>query len=384
MAQIDETLYDAFGQRQVSVIFSGQNQYHVVMEVAPDFRQSPEILNQIYVNAGGSSAGLTQASQLPPARWTASPPHRMPDSTAPPGGGLTFANAPRNVATDPLRNAGHGSTSGSFGVVTSQQTQVPLAAFSRVKSTKAPHAIRHQNLFAAATISFNVAPGVPLSRAAEAINDRIAGLGMPASIHGSFEGTAKVFQESVAREPLLIVAALVAVYIVLGVLYESFVHPLTILSSLPSAGVGAVLALLAANTEFTLITLIGVILLIGIVKKNAIMMIDYALHAQRTKGLPPREAIYQASITRFRPIMMTTIAAILGAVPLTIGFGEGAELRRPLGISIIGGLAISQILTLYTTPVIYLCFDRSRMWAQKRWRILLLHLRRNHPSAWPE
>ena len=194
-------------------------------------------------------------------------------------------------------------------------------------------------------------------------------LGMPASIHGSFQGTAKVFQQSLDNEPVLVAAALLAVYIVLGVLYESYVHPITILSTLPSAGVGAVLALIATDTEFDIMALIGVILLIGIVKKNAIMMIDFALDAERSEGLSSREAIYQACLKRFRPIMMTTMAAMLGALPLAIGFGEGSELRRPLGISIVGGLLVSQALTLYTTPVIYLYFDRFRLWAQRGWRI---------------
>jgi multidrug efflux pump len=204
---------------------------------------------------------------------------------------------------------------------------------------------------------------------------------VPASVHGSFQGTARVFQESLANEPLLIAAALLAVYIVLGVLYESYVHPITILSTLPSAGVGAVLALIATNTDFTIMALIGVILLIGIVKKNAIMMIDFALDAERSEGLSSREAIYQACLKRFRPIMMTTLAAMFGAVPLAIGFGEGAELRRPLGISIVGGLIVSQILTLYTTPVIYLYLDRFRLWAQRRWRTRHSPV---HPSSMPE
>jgi multidrug efflux pump len=217
----------------------------------------------------------------------------------------------------------------------------------------------------ATTISFNLAPGVSLSTAVDAINAATTRIGVPASIQGSYQGTARAFQESLANEPLLILAALLAVYAVLGILYESYVHPVTILSTLPSAGVGAVLALMLLHTEFSIIALIGVILLIGIVKKNAIMMIDFALDAERARGLPPREAIYEACLLRFRPIMMTTLAAMLGALPLAIGFGEGGELRRPLGIAIVGGLLVSQMLTLYTTPVIYLYLDRFRLWCRR-------------------
>jgi multidrug efflux pump len=250
---------------------------------------------------------------------------------------------------------------------------VLLSAFGHFEVGKTPHAVYHQGLSAASTISFNLAAGVSLSEATAAVDDQIAGLGLPTSIHGSFQGTAKVFQQFLANQPFLIAAALLAVYVVLGVLYESYVHPITILSTLPSAGVGAVLALIATSTEFSLIALIGLILLIGIVKKNAIMMIDFALDAERSRGLSSREAIYEACLKRFRPILMTTLAAMLGAVPLAIGFGEGAELRRPLGISIVGRLIVSQLLTLYTTPVIYLYLDRWRLWGQGRWRI-------RHPS----
>jgi len=239
---------------------------------------------------------------------------------------------------------------------------VPLAAFSHYGPSTTPLAVNHQGLFVATTISFNLKPGASLSQATSEIEQAMTRLHVPATIHGSFAGTAQVFQQSLNNEPVLIAAALLAVYIVLGVLYESYVHPITILSTLPSAGVGAVLALMLFGTEFSIIALIGVILLIGIVKKNAIMMIDFALAAEREEGLSSRDAIYRASLLRFRPIMMTTLAALLGALPLAIGFGEGAELRRPLGISIVGGLLVSQVLTLYTTPVIYLYLDRFRHW----------------------
>jgi multidrug efflux pump len=243
---------------------------------------------------------------------------------------------------------------------------VPLSAVARYRAGNTPLAVNHQDLFVASTISFNLKPGVSLGQATAAIDRTMAQLHVPTTIHASFQGTAKVFQQSLDNQPLLIAAALLAVYIVLGVLYESYIHPVTILSTLPSAGVGAVLALLACTTEFSIIALIGVILLIGIVKKNAIMMIDFAISTQRAEGLSPRDAIYKAALVRFRPIMMTTLAAMLGAVPLAIGAGEGSEFRRPLGISIVGGLLVSQMLTLYTTPVVYLYLDRLRLWGRRQ------------------
>ncbi len=288
---IDDTLYDAFGQRQVSTIFTQLNQYHVVLEVNPQFRQDPSALKDIYVK----------------------------------------------------------SVTG---------TQVPLAAISHFETSQTSLTINHQGQFPVVTISFNLAPGESLGNATKAIAQAEQEIGMPPSIHPSFQGTAAAFQNSLASEPLLILAALVTVYIVLGVLYESYIHPLTILSTLPSAGVGAILALIITHNDLSVVALIGVILLIGIVKKNAIMMIDFALVAERDEGKPPEEAIFQASLLRFRPIMMTTMAALLGAVPLALGRGTGSELRHPLGITIIGGLVLSQTFTLYTTPVIYLWFDR--------------------------
>jgi multidrug efflux pump len=288
---IDDTLYDAFGQRQVSTIFTQLNQYHVVLEVGPQFQNDPGDLTHIYVK----------------------------------------------------------SVTG---------TQVPLSTFSHFETSPAPLAINHQGQFPVVTISFNLAPGESLGRATKAISAAEQELGMPQSIHASFQGTAAAFQNSLASEPWLILAALITVYIVLGVLYESYIHPVTILSTLPSAGVGAILAMILTRNDLTVVALIGIILLIGIVKKNAIMMIDFALEAERKEGKPPEEAIYQASLLRFRPIMMTTMAALLGAVPLALGTGTGSELRHPLGITIIGGLLLSQLFTLYTTPVIYIWFDK--------------------------
>ncbi len=372
VSQIDNTLYDAFGQRQVSTIYATQNQYHVVMEVAPEFWQNPETLNQIYVSTSGGAITGTQATQpLAGTVLTKVPPKNS--STAAATTAQIAGNPARNAANNALANTGRSGTSTGAAVSTFHETMVPLSAFADFGPGNTPLAVNHQNLFVASTISFNLAPGVSLSEATAAIEDKMARLGVPASIRGSFQGTAKVFQQSLANEPYLIAAALLSVYIVLGILYESYIHPITILSTLPSAGAGAVLAMIATNTEFSIMALIGVILLIGIVKKNAIMMIDFALDAERSLGLSSREAIYEACLKRFRPIMMTTLAAMFGAVPLAIGFGEGSELRRPLGISIVGGLIVSQLLTLYTTPVIYLYLDRFRLWSQRRWRI-------RHPS----
>ena len=368
MSQIDNTLYDAFGQRQVSTIYAARNQYHVVMEVAPEFWQSPEILNQIYVSTSGGAVSGTQATQ-PLAGTVAAKPRPGNSSAAATGAAQIAGNSARNAANNALATSGRSGTSTGAAVSTAQEKMVPLSAVAHFGLGNTPLAVNHQNLSVASTISFNLAPGVSLSEATAAINDRMVRLGVPGSIRGSFQGTARVFQESLANEPYLVAAAVLAVYIVLGVLYESYIHPITILSTLPSAGAGAVLAMIATNTEFSIMALIGVILLIGIVKKNAIMMIDFALDVERRLGLSSREAIYEACLKRFRPIMMTTMAAMLGAVPLAIGFGEGSELRRPLGISIVGGLIVSQLLTLYTTPVIYLYLDRLRLWGQRRWRI---------------
>jgi multidrug efflux pump len=411
VSEIDNTLYDAFGQRQVSVIYAAQNQYHVIMEVAPQFWQHPETLKEIYVSTSGgtvsgtkstnavagtvaapaaanNAAGAVVSNAMTPTANNAALPRaniaattftniaqsRITNNTGLASAATTSASAiasdvARNRANNSLANTGRGSASTGAAVTTAAETMVPLSAFAHYEPGKTPLAVNHQGLFVASTLSFNLAPGVSLSQAQAAIDAAVSRLDMPATVHGSFQGTAAVFQKSLANEPILIAAALIAVYIVLGILYESYVHPITILSTLPSAGVGAILALIITGTEFSIIALIGVILLIGIVKKNAIMMIDFALDAERSLGLNSREAIYQACLKRFRPIMMTTMAAMLGAVPLAIGLGEGAELRRPLGISIVGGLMVSQVLTLYTTPVIYLYLDRFRLWAQRRWRV---------------
>jgi multidrug efflux pump len=364
---IDNTLYDAFGQRQVSTIYNALNQYHVIMEVAPRYWQNPQTLRELWVSRSGANVPGTQLTNALPGTFVTAPIEGNANSTA-----AEIASSPaRNRAINSIAATGRSSTSTGTPVSTSRETMIPLAAFSHIGRGNTPLGVSHQGQFVATTISFNLAPGKSLSDAQAAIGQIMTDLRVPTSIHGGFAGTAATFQQSLANEPLLIAAALAAVYIVLGVLYESYVHPLTILSTLPSAGVGAVLALMLFNTEFSIIALIGVILLIGIVKKNAIMMIDFALDAER-RGLQPREAIRQACILRFRPIMMTTSAAILGALPLAFGSGEGSELRHPLGISIVGGLIVSQALTLYTTPVIYLYLDRLSRWARRVWSELYL------------
>jgi multidrug efflux pump len=360
-SQIDNTLYDAFGQRQVSTIYSAVNQYHVVMEVAPRYWEDPSILKDIYVStSGGNPSGASQ-SNLPSGTVRSKATSVAPTT-------IGASDSARNASTNSLASVGHSSASAGAAVSTSKETMVPLSAFTRFGAGKTPLMVNHQGLFVASTISFNLRPGATLSQAIAEITRTATQLKMPPSIHGVPQGTAKAFQDSLANQGLLFIAALGAVYIVLGILYESYIHPITILSTLPSAGVGAVLALMLFRAEFSIIALIGVILLIGIVKKNAILMIDFALEAERTQGLSPREAIFQACMLRFRPIMMTTFAAILGAVPLALSFGEGGEIRRPLGIAIVGGLIVSQMLTLYTTPVLYLYMDQFRLWAKARWR----------------
>jgi multidrug efflux pump len=363
-ADIDNTLYDLFGQRLVSTIYNALNQYHVVMEASPEYWQSPDILNDVYVSTFGGAIGGTAGTQA----LVVSPASPTVGSTASGSTTSLGSNAVRNQASNSIAISGHGVASTGSAVSTFAETMVPLAAFTHFGPGNTPLSVNHQGLFVAATVSFNLPPGKSLSDAVTAIDRTMNSLGVPASIHGSFQGTAAAFQASLANEPILILAALVTVYIVLGVLYESYIHPITILSTLPSAGVGAVLALMLFGAEFSIIALVGVILLIGIVKKNAIMMIDFALHAEREQGMRTEDAIYHACLLRFRPIMMTTAAAMLGAFPLAFGGGDGAELRQPLGISIVGGLIVSQALTLYTTPVVYLYLDRFRLWSTRRWR----------------
>ena len=327
---VDETLYDAFGQRQISTLYTQLNQYHVVLETMPEFQQNPDKLHDIYVRS--ATAALSSGSSSSGASATS-------------GTSGPSANTTVTTSTLPVVTGANGAA-------------VPLSAFAHFENTAAPLAINHQGQFPVVTISFNLAPNASLGEATKAIDNIKNQIGMPLSIQGAFQGTAASFQASLSSEPLLILAALVTVYIVLGVLYESYIHPITILSTLPSAGVGAILALLICRTELSIVALIGIILLIGIVKKNGIMMIDFALEAERKEGKSSTDAIYQACLLRFRPIMMTTMAALLGGLPLALGSGIGSELRRPLGISMVGGLLVSQVLTLYTTPVIYIFFDR--------------------------
>jgi multidrug efflux pump len=373
MSQIDNTLYDAFGQRQVSTIYRSLNQYHVVMCVAPQYWQDPAALRDIYISTAGNISG-TQATNAVAGTTATAGGSRNARSRSTSSAASVAGDAVRNAQLNAIASRGRGGASAGQAVSTRQETMIPLSAIAHYETGTTPLSVNHQGQFAAATLSFNLADGASLSDATAAVNDAIARIHMPANVHGSFQGTAQTYQQSIGNEPVLIVAAIVAIYIVLGVLYESLWHPFTILSTLPSAGLGAVLALMLFNTEFSLIALIGVFLLIGIVKKNAIMMIDFAIAAERDDKVSPRDAIYRAALLRFRPILMTTMAAMLGAVPLAVGFGNGGELRRPLGIAIVGGLLVSQVLTLYTTPVVYLYVDRLRL------RVARLRSRRAAPA----
>ena len=354
---IDNALYDAFGQRQVSTIYDALNQYHVVLEAAPAYWQTPAMLNHLFISTAGApprGTSLTNAVAGTALRGP-SPLLRVRLTPAAP-----VQNAAGNVTSNAIAAVGKAGVSAGSPISAAVEPMVPLSAVARWTTGIAPILVSHEGLAAATTLSFNLPPGVALGEAITAIDAKVRELGLPASVRGGFAGAAAEFKASQRNEAVLLLAALLSVYILLGILYESFVHPLTILSTLPSAGLGAVLALYVAREHFTVVALIGVILLIGIVKKNAILMIDVALAAERGAGLPPVTAIRLACLRRFRPIMMTTIAAVLGAVPLAIGGAEGAELRHPLGIAVIGGLLVSQGLTLYSTPVIYLLFEQLR------------------------
>jgi multidrug efflux pump subunit AcrB len=454
---IDNNLYDEFGQRQVSTIYKETNQYHIIMEADPQFTADPTALQYVYTSTGGaaaspvsplvtttavgalgettamgavssassvtgaphvatavgaaaavtvsgaptalaaigssgsaSSATVVPGTSITTLGLTAAPGPTNPtanESSASVATTATAANAPAaanaagvpggvsaSVGTDvavgvaalagPAAPPGRAASQG-VAVSTTPEQVFPLATYAAWNDQATPTSVNHQDTQPATTISFNLGPGASLSDATAAMTRAAASIGMPANVHGSFQGTARVFQQSLADEPILILAALVAIYIVLGVLYESYIHPLTVLSTLPSAGTGALIALILFHIEFDIIGLIGLILLIGIVKKNAIMMIDFALDAEREQGLSPHASIRQAALTRFRPIMMTTFAAMLGALPLAIGWGEGSELRRPLGVTIIGGLLVSQLITLLTTPVVYLYLDRLHNWRRR-------------------
>ncbi len=417
---IDQALYDAFGQRQVSTMYTGLNQYFVVMEVDPKYQLSPDALRNIYVKASNTGAApsvpntgtttvaaaaaaapATVAAALAaptpatpsfptaggamataaPAVAAATTSTTTPGSLTPPPTGTPVTPSPNPTLAGTLTGMPTATPAAATGLLApatpaagnapataaaTNGAMVPLSAFAHFASQRTPLAVNHQGQYPAVTLTFNLAPNESLGAAVSALEKVQRDMGMPSGVHATFQGTAQAFQESLRNEPYLILAALVAVYIVLGILYESLIHPLTILSTLPPAGVGAILALLLTGTDLSIIALIGILLLIGIVKKNAIMMIDFALQAEREEGLPPVEAIYQACLLRFRPIMMTTFAALFGGLPLAIGMGVGSELRKPLGITIVGGLIVSQMLTLFTTPVVYLFFDRLQ------WKVMRL------------
>jgi multidrug efflux pump len=361
-SQIDNTLGGAFAQSQVSTIYNpfSPQQYHVVMEVAPEFWQSPEVLKMLYVSTSGGAVMGTQATQA--VAGTTS--FKVNSKTTKQASSAQVASdEARNLAANSLANAGKGGTSTGSAISVKSETMVPLSAFSHFETTTTPTSVNHTGTSVSTSIAYNLPEGESLSVGMAAIERTMANIHMPVSIQGGAYGTAKLFRQNASAQPLMLLAALVAIYIVLGMLYESYSQPLTIISTLPSAGVGALLALMATDMEFSLIAFLGILLLIGIVKKNAIMMVDFALDAERTLGLDSRSAIARACSLRFRPIMMTTFAAIAGALPLALAYGDGTEMRRPLGVSIVGGLIVSQLLTLYTTPVVYLYIQR---WGRRK------------------
>ncbi|MBV9551029.1 MAG: efflux RND transporter permease subunit [Alphaproteobacteria bacterium] len=369
---ISGTLQSLFSQGPVSTIYKDKNQYRVIMEVNPSFWKSPDSLRDVYVSTSGNISGSQAAAGsvvvAPPAGAAAGAGGAAADAAA------AAAEAIRNQQQNAITTTGRAGGSTSAAVSTRVEKMVPLSAVVKMEPGTAPLEVEHQGVFVATTFSYNAAPGVTVSQATDAINRTMAAIHVPISVHGAFAGTAQLLNNTAAQLPMLVLEAVIIIYLILGILYESYIHPLTIISTLPSAGVGALLALMIFHIELSLIAFIGVMLLIGVVKKNAIIMIDFAVQLQRNENLTPREAIYRACLLRFRPIMMTTMGAILGALPLAIGVGEGYELRQPLGISIVGGLVVSQALTLYTTPVIYLYLDRFGDWCARQWQ-------RFHPTA---
>ncbi len=409
--QIDSTLYDAFGQRQISTLYTQSNQYHVILETLPEFQQNADKLKAIYIQGANSSGGAAQstsgrtsaasngtvstlspssssgvASSTPTSSITNTPGNQTSSTSSTTSSSTTgninlASSTPATAITQSSSSSqgGGGGSSSSSSSSSSGSNPVPLSAISRFTTTPSPLTINHQGQFPVVTISFNVAPGHSLSQAVEALEKTQDRLRMPASVQGDLQGTAAAYQSIGSNEALLIFAALVAVYIVLGILYESFIHPITILSTLPSAGVGALLALRICHQDLDVIAIIGIILLIGIVKKNGIMIVDFALDAERTQGMNATDAIFQASLLRFRPIMMTTLCALFAGLPLAFGSGIGSELRRPLGIAMVGGLLVSQVLTLYTTPVIYVFFDRIARRFSWRSRVVLNNPRTAEP-----